>query len=308
MKPDRPSETALMVAYAQWFLSNDPVFGPWVPAESVAMTEAAQCARGYSPKLLKTFLGNPLGKALLNLVEQLLVPGLMRHLVLRKAWISRWAHQALETSEQLVCLASGLDTLPYRLAKEYPEKTVIEVDHPASMGFKDCLIEALAWQESNWSCMAADLAGEETLVQVLNMLPSYRAALKTLYIAEGLTMYLSETEVRGLFAGLKAASPEGGQVIFTALNRLPSGGAGFQNEGFWLKLLLNQSGEPLKWGCSPEEMEPFLASMGMTLLAKAARTEFVEAFIPEGTLKNLAIARGETVYWAAWDSQEGTAT
>jgi len=109
------------------------------------------------------------------------------------------------------------------------------------------------------------------------------SAGETLYIAEGLLMYLTAAEVDALFASLD------GEIIFTAMEPAAGGSIAFHNATWLERALLALWKEPFKWALAREALGEFLAARGLQLREYA---DLAQAH-PE-----LRLARGELVVQA----------
>ena len=111
MKPHKPSGTARLIAAATLLSSIRGRSAEPVPASAALWCERLLAA---SPRgaLLLALLRRPIIQAALSLVEQITIPGILRHYQLRKRWIERAWRQAQDAGfEQLLILGAGLDPL-----------------------------------------------------------------------------------------------------------------------------------------------------------------------------------------------------
>ncbi|HYL25538.1 MAG TPA: class I SAM-dependent methyltransferase, partial [Burkholderiales bacterium] len=213
MRADRPSSTAALIAAATVLLAGDARFAQFVPPGAADI-----CARCLTPRqLLLTRL-----RWLARAAERATIPGLMLHFMLRKRWIERAVRGAIARGcRRVVVIGAGYDTLAARLAPPFPAVRFTEVDHPATQAVKRAAIAASA----NLQFVAADLAR----VPLRQALPASREA--SVFIAEGLLMYLAAPEVDALLASLD------GEIIFTVMEPAPGGRIAFHN-ATWLERAL----------------------------------------------------------------------
>src|SRR6266850_2654189 len=187
MREDRPSSTATLIAAATVFLARDARVSDLVPSGAAAW--CALCLEALSSLKTVETLSRPALRWAARLAERATVPGLLLHFMLRKRWIEEAVRAALaEGCEQVVVMGAGFDTLALRLSREFPRASFIEIDHPATQKYKRRAAER-AGAAANLHFIAADLAR----VRLQDALSggAYRAAARSVFIIEGLLMYLT---------------------------------------------------------------------------------------------------------------------
>lgn len=117
-------------------------------------------------------------------------------------------------AKQIVILACGMDTRAFRL--DLPAGTkVFEVDHKEVLQYKQ---EKLgnAKPKSERKTLAVDLR-DDWKTQLLNS--GFQTGVKTIWMVEGLLMYLNESDVTGLFQKISSVASSGDTVLFDILSR-----------------------------------------------------------------------------------------
>jgi methyltransferase (TIGR00027 family) len=202
MKQDKASNTALIVCAG---LQLAPRLAA-LPADALRFGE--QLLRLTHPRLAG-LLRKAWFRTLCKLLERATLPGICLHFALRKRILRQHAQAALAAGcTQVVVLGAGLDTLCMELKENRPNLRCIEIDHPATQALKCAAIAGKAIE-----FIAADLARQD-LAALLQAHPGFRADARTLFVAEGLLMYMPLDAVRQLFAQMAAAAPDS-QVAFT---------------------------------------------------------------------------------------------
>jgi hypothetical protein len=140
-----------------------------------------------------------------------------------------------------------------RLAPEFPRARFIEVDHPATQAAKRRAVSHV-----NLEFVAADLARRRLPDALAGS--SYRANASSVFVIEGLLMYLSDAEVAALFAALGELQRARGDVVFTVME-----GADFHNATALVKRLLARWSEPFKSALRRGDVPAFLAPFGLEL-------------------------------------------
>ena len=275
MRADRPSSTATLIAAATVLLARDPQLGHLVPAGAAEI--CAHCLKGL-------WLVAPRLRWLAWAGERATIPGLMLHFMLRKRWIEDAVRGALARGcRQVVVLGAGFDTLAARLAAQFPAVRFIEIDHPATQAVKRGAV-----QRQNLHFIAADLA-RTSLRDALAASP-YDRNSRSVFVIEGLLMYLTPEEMAALFAAIGEMQPNGGEVMFTVMEPRRDGRLAFHNATWLERALLALWKEPFKSAVSREALPGALALWGLSLRHAAD----LAAEHP-----NLVLARGEIVVHAA---------
>jgi methyltransferase (TIGR00027 family) len=114
---------------------------------------------------------------------------------------------------QVVLLASGLDTRAYRFSWN-PEVDVYELDHPEVLAYKADLLKN-ASPSCKHHIIAADLTQpwEEKLLSA-----GYSPASPSVWLIEGLLMYLSEAQAHRLLESVSNLSTPGSQLGVDLIN------------------------------------------------------------------------------------------
>ncbi|NEB11256.1 SAM-dependent methyltransferase [Streptomyces coelicoflavus] len=154
-----------------------------------------------------------------QLLERYASPVTVEYLALRTAYLDRVLIDSLEAHEieQVVLVAAGMDTRPYRL--DWGRKvSVFELDRAALLDVKEeMLADAELSPGLSRTTVGVDLAGswESALREA-----GFSTEGRTLWIVEGLLYYLKEDSARGLLATLAHLSGPGalvaGDLISTA--------------------------------------------------------------------------------------------
>jgi methyltransferase (TIGR00027 family) len=294
MREDRPSSTATLIAAATVFLARDARVSDLVP--SGAAEWCARCLEALSSLKTVETLSHPALRWAARLSERATVPGLLLHFMLRKRWIEEAVRSALtEGCEQVVIMGAGFDTLALRLSREFPRASFIEIDHPATQASKRRAAEG-GGAPGNLRFIAVDLA----CVRLQDALSggAYRAAARSVFIIEGLLMYLTDAEVGGVFTALRELQRAGGRVVFTVMEPTPDGRSAFHNATPLVRYLLSRWSEPFKSALPRDDATRFLARFGFRLRALAAAETLRETYLAPSDRGNLTLARGEMIVLA----------
>lgn len=277
MKEQQASSTAFTVLQGVLLTAAKPAYAGLVAEENQAACREILAGSEEGRRRLKQ-LESPLFRAVAPVMERLMIPGFTLHYVLRKRFIEETALKALADGyTQVVSLGAGFDTLEWRLHRKHPEATFIEIDHPATSKVKR---EALKGGGDNLHLLAVDLA-EHDLEQVLGECEAFDPERPTLYICEGVLMYLPPEAVTGLFAALKRLSGAGTRFVFTAVAPTDSPN---NNTGPLLRLYLLFKSEPLAWSLEQAELQAFVEAQGYRLADQANDLELAPRHLGEGAV------------------------
>ncbi len=258
MKPGQPSRTALIVAAGLQLARPADEQRHLLPG--AALSAGAALLEALHPRLAG-LLRRGWFRALCRWLERRTLPGILLHYALRKRILRDAAQAALDAGcEQVVALGAGFDTLCAELSVAYPQLTCIEVDHPATQSHK-----RRAQPAGPVHYMAAEL-GQREVGAILADCPQFRSGRRTLFVAEGLLMYLPLDAVARLFAQMAAAAPDS-RVAFTWFEPQADGKPNFRQRSRLVDVWLKLRGEPFLSGLARAELAGFLAAVGYTLEA-----------------------------------------
>jgi methyltransferase (TIGR00027 family) len=252
MKQDKASNTALVVCAGLQLAPRHAA----LPDDALRFGE--QLLRLTHPRL-SGLLRKAWFRTLCKLLERATLPGICLHFALRKRILRQHAQAALAAGcTQVVVLGAGLDTLCMELKEGRPDLRCIEIDHPATQALK---CTAIAGKAIDF--IPADLARQE-LAALLQAHPGFRADARTLFVAEGLLMYMPLDAVRQLFAQMAAAAPDS-QVAFTWFEPLADGRPNFRQRSRLIDYWLRWRGEPFLSGVARTGLARFLCGAGFDL-------------------------------------------
>lgn len=293
MKDDKPSATAYLIARSTVALARDPILGGLIPVHSAEISQQFIGARPWSSRWLDGAINSRLLRPLANALERATIPGIKLHYALRKQYLEETARDAIvDGIRQIIIIGAGFDTLALRLHKSFPETEFIEVDHPATQRVKKLVADRHRADNSNLRFVALDLA-RSNLAERLASHPNYRADDRTLFIAEGLLMYLAPEAVSDIFSfvGRHACS----RFAFTFMELQNDGRIGFRNSSRAVDAWLRFRGESFRWGIEKWRVNEFLEAKGFKLLAIATSQDLKDRYLRSAQLKSFALAEGECI-------------
>jgi len=233
-------------------------------------------------------------RPLVSLLERLTVPGIRLHYALRKRCLEELARAALgEGFGQVVVLGAGFDTLALRLRDASPETKFFEVDHPATQRAK---IRALGDEAAgrNPRFVPLDLA-RCSLESALLSHADYDPDSDTLFVAEGLLMYLALAEVDHVLNFIRRHSGRASRLAFTFMETRACGRIGFRQSSPLVDAWLRLRGESFRWGLPRVEAREFFAARGL-IVREVITSETLRArYLTADGLRHRRLADGECI-------------
>ena len=282
MKEDEASSTAYTVVHGILHTAQNPQLSYLLNDEIIeANTKILSATSQGRQRLLE--LHHPLKRYILPFLEWLLLPGITLNYVLRKKYIEEQVVRVIEEGvTQVVNIGAGFDTLAMRLSKHYPSITFIEIDHPATSKHK---VEALGDEAgaTNLYFSEADLS-QTSLQEALKGCDGFDSNKKTLYISEGVLMYLSEADVSKVFDSIRALSGEEALFIFSAME---PNWSKKNNVRVLLHLYLKLKKESYLWYIPDTKISEFVDRQGFTIIDMADTEYYRENYLHEDYTKTL---------------------
>ena len=293
-KPARAaSATAHLIAASTVYVSRSARVGHLVPARSAELCAEFVAGRGPLARRIFSSLSAGRLRPLAAALERLALPGIQLHYALRKRLLEEVARRALDGGvRQVVVLGAGFDTLALRLRESFPSARFVEVDHPATQHVKKRVVEGRGLSGENLRFVALDLArlcdgaslGREF----------FDAGARTLFVAEGVLMYLAPAAVARVFGFVRRHGAAGSLFAFTFMETGRGGRPAFRGAGRLVGAWLRLRGEPFRWGVSREGLREFLRGRGFRQL-EVFDSESLRGRYLGGELARLPLAAGECV-------------
>ena len=188
-------------------------------------------------------------------------PGVNGFLVARDRFIDDVLQEFLnEGLQQLVILGAGFDSRAYRFDL-HGRVTTFEVDHPATQADKLLKLQAVFGKvPENVTYVPIDF-NTQTLEGRL-MESGYDPNLKTLFICQGVTMYLTTEAVNATLAFIVNHSGPDSAIVFDYVYRSVLEGEQKHNEINGMRRYRFMTGEGLMFGIPEGAIETFLKERG----------------------------------------------
>jgi methyltransferase (TIGR00027 family) len=263
MSEQKTSITAYGVICGLEKLARQPRWRDYFSAEA-ARLNAAFMRHGADTPFKRLLAGLP-PAAFIRLFDAVFIPGMVHHFLFRKRLVEACMTNAIaQGAQQIIVLGAGLDTLAVRSAVHFADTAFFEIDLPDTQRAKHGVLSGIGHNvPANCHFIAADL-GKQTLEAALAANPHFSPAAPTLVILEGVLMYLTEAQVKALFAAMHMLFTGSLSVVFGAM-------AASDNEGNWrvrwFNAILHRHQEATQWYCPGVDIPSFMARLGYTLTA-----------------------------------------
>lgn len=204
--------------------------------------------------------------------------GMANWILARTRYIDDYLQAQIEEGiKQLVILGAGYDTRAYRLHGLEEQMKVFELDDLATQKFKIAKVKiALRSFPKNIVYVAIDFDREKLETKLTQRI--YDRSLKTLFIWEGVSMYLTSAAVDQTLAFVTSNSGKGSSIVFDYLFRSAVDGHSDLREVKKLQSYCAQIGEPLLFGIDEDRVEQFLSNRGFDLVQNLTAKSLKDAY------------------------------
>lgn len=253
MTPSKASKTAAQMALSRAIESRMPA------VDRVCFDPFAERFLGAPYRML--LIARPLRASIVRIIESRFA-GHHHYVLVRTRYIDDFLDQHLTPDvRQLVILGAGYDSRAYRFGDRLRQVAVFEVDHPATSRRKLSAVEKILGSvpphvtyvpvDFDRDALGARLEGA-----------GYRSDLRTIFLWEGTTPYLSAEAVDETLRFVRSSSASGSIILFDYVLRSVLDGTcparGAHNERDRMKT----TSEPFVFGIDEDEVEAFLSARG----------------------------------------------
>lgn len=191
-----------------------------------------------------------------------MMPGVNGAIVARIRFFDQCLMDAIaDDLKQLVIIGAGYDTRAYRIAGVAEHIKVFEVDHPVTQQVKCNTIREIFGRLPDHVVYVPVVLGTDRLDQHL-LASGYDAGLKTLFIVEGLLMYIPPPAVDGLLAFIISASGPGSSLVADYFHTAVIEGTSPLKEAQVLRSFVAKEGSALQFGIAEGTEEEFFIQRG----------------------------------------------
>lgn len=246
-------------------------------AEGVALLRAIESSKPEVDRICYDIIARSLINGIKFTLSKLVInsgiysrisPGAIEFIITRERYIDDFLKDCLsEELEQVVILGAGFDTRAYRIPG-IETVQVFEIDHPATQEVKlKRLKKVIDPLPTHVSFIPVDF-NTQTLAERL-FASGYNEYAKTLFIWQGVTMYLSKEGVDSTLAFIANNSGTGSMVIFDYFYNETLEEMKMKTTGRITRTI----GESLTFGIDKGRIEPFLTQRGFCDICNADTEE-----------------------------------
>ena len=238
----------------------------------------------FPDEIRKMFLDPKRVKAELAKYEQMM-PGTNGAIVARIKFIDECVTNCMAAgTKQLVIIGAGYDTRPYRITGVKENLKVFEVDHPTTQTVKVDTIKTIFGREPHHVAYVPVIFGRDRLDQKL-FESGYHPALKTLFIIEGLLMYIPPPAVDALLTFIADASGPGSSLVADYFDTTVVEGTSPLKEAQVLRQFVENEGSRLQFGIQAGKEEAFFKQRGYGQVACISSASCKEKFFTNESRK-----------------------
>lgn len=230
------------------------------------------------PETLALAASNPEKTKEMSEYYERLFPGLGNSVRARVRYFDDFVKSSLdEEIEQLIILGAGYDTRAYRIEGLKGKVKVFEVDHPDTQSVKIEKIKIiLGFLPDHVIYVPVDFEtdnfGERLIAQ------GYDRSQKTLFLLEGLIMYIPPEAVDETLSFIVRNSGKGSAILFDYYPESLVDGNCESEVGKNIHNYLIQVGEPLKFGLKEGMAESFLIERGFSRAKNVTSEEYKKMY------------------------------
>lgn len=265
--------------------------GPSKTAETIAMVRIAESRRPedericYDPYAIRFISKEVLEFAVCNpekykafvAQNERLVPGAGNSIIARVRYIDDRVHSAIgDGLEQLVILGAGYDTRAYRI-DGLKHVRIFEVDHQVTQNIKvEKIKEIFGSLPGHVKYVPVDIGVDDLGRELLER--GYDRSLKTLFITEGLFMYLPPGTVDESLSFIAHNSGRNSAIVFDYIPQsVVDGTCELEAGKNWRKGVM-AVGEPFLFGIKDGEIETFLTQRGFSKVRNITSRDYKKAY------------------------------
>jgi methyltransferase (TIGR00027 family) len=230
------------------------------------------------PETLAFAASNPEKTKEMSEYYERLFPGLGNSIRARVRYFDDFVKNSIDEGiRQLVILGAGYDTRAHRIEGLKEKVRVFEVDHPDTHNVKIKKVkEIFGSLPDHVTYVPVDFEtddfGERLIAQ------GYDRSLKTLFLLEGLVMYIPPEAVDETLSFIVRNSGKGSVILFDYYPESVVDGSCELEVGKNIHNYLVQTGEPLKFGIKEGMVETFLIERGFSRIQNVTAEEYKKMY------------------------------
>lgn len=272
MHDEKPSSTSMMVALGTLCVAREMSAKDWDPRVASILSSFLRNAPLPFSHLELWSRWKPVRK-LLEKTMSFVIPGMFSHYAARKILIEKFVRAEINKGcSQIVVIGGGLDTLTFRIKEDYPEVHCIEIDHPSTHSLKASAVDAANGQLPKVELLSVDLS-RRRVSEVLKQ-TQFEKEHQTVFIIEGVLMYLTEDDVQRTLSDLQPLGRADSSIFLTCMMKADAGRPAFvKSKNGFVTRWLERNHEPFIWGLQKDEVKAFFSSLNFKVEAVSEQSE-----------------------------------
>ena len=241
--------------------------------------------RFVNPEMLENMAKNPVETQKKSEELEKLFPGVHNSIIARVRYFDDYVEKLVDEGlEQLVILGAGYDTRAYRIEGLKENVKVFEVDHLNTQSFKIQKVKEIFGSVLDHVVyVPVDFDTQKLGERLLES--GYSKFKKTLFIMEGLVMYIPPDAVDETLSFIVNNSGKGSAVIFDYVPQSVVDGTNNLEVGKNLHNHAKEYKEPLQFGIEEGKLETFLKERGFSSIESVTSEDYQRAYF-EGKKRN----------------------
>lgn len=235
-----------------------------------------------APKLLPRFL-QPLikSKQIRSFLMKKLGPiGIYEYVIARTKMIDQIFINAVSNNfDQVLLFGAGFDTRGIRLVDTYEEIEIFELDVTTTISDKLKQYKKRKIDPGKVKYVEIDFNTEK--IQDRLKPAGFKYDKKTLYILEGVTMYLNESAIDMDFEFIKESAGKGSEVVFDYIYKSVLEEKNLKYGERKIYQRVKKSGEGWTFGIEKEEIHSFLRQRGLVLIRQMDAHKLEEMYFSD---------------------------
>ena len=208
-------------------------------------------------------------------------PGVNGAIVARIRFIDEYLLECIHGDfKQLVIIGAGYDTRAYRFDELTNTLTVFEVDHPTTQQVKKEKIQSIFDNLPPHVTYVPVVFGVDSLAHKL-LEAGYDPDMRTLFIVEGLVMYIPPPAVEGLLRFVTTSSGPGSSLVADYFEESVIDGSSPLPEAQVLRQFVENEGAPLQFGINRDKVTEFFKQRGFSDVILETAIDCKRKFFPE---------------------------
>lgn len=211
--------------------------------------------------------------------KEVIFKGVANSIAARVRYFDDFVEKCVDNGlEQLVILGAGYDTRAYRLECLKINVKVFEIDHPSTQQVKiEKIKEIFGSVPGHVEYIPMDF--EKQVLDESFLKSGYDSSKKTLFLMEGLTLYIMPKTVDGILSFIVTNSIKGSTVIFDYgclsedINENKD-----KETSKNLRKFMKESGETMKFGLNEGNLEEYLAMFGFSDITNVTSEDYKKLY------------------------------